>query len=105
MRYFHDLYVGQFSSDNLFDDNGNYIAVKPIFSYLCNCRAENNSGGEKISGEDGTHLNYSFVIYLEKDCENIDTGTLIEVKNGDTVIYSGQAVYFARNRKNCVLWV
>lgn len=91
------------------DQNGDWVVPEPGDLKTVNqeCRAEANSQDNKVSTKDGTKIDFSFMVYLPKDCVEFNYGQKVTIKDNlsNEVIGEADVKRFFRGQMNCRLWV
>lgn len=60
---------------------------------------------KQVRGEDGSWVAVSFIVYCPQGTDQVDQGTMIRVKSGDTVKAEGKALFSFKGRLNTRVWV
>lgn len=69
-------------------------------------RAEVNSAAVKVPGKDGIKVDYSFMVYMDKEATQIPYDAQVTIKNEKAeVIGSGTVKRFARGTMDSRLWI
>lgn len=105
MRYHSKLFYRALSESSV-DGDGNYLPQSADLIFACYCRDESNSSGRKVSNGEGSHIEYSSLIYAPDDCPDLKPADYIEVSdNSGTKRVTGTVLRFSRDRYNCRIWV
>ena len=106
MRYHNKLYYASITGDSSRDESGNFIPKSVDFVFGCYCRDESNSFGRKVSNGEGSHVEYTSLVYAPADCPILNAGDLVEVKDVQGALRtSGTVLRFSKDRYNCRIWL
>ena len=105
-RFPYTLKVFQ-QTESVYDEaTGNFSPGSSEWVEVSKCRDENNSGGQKITTEDGEVYVYGAVIYLPKEAPEVLKGQKIQVVyESGNVRFSGNSTLFKREQLHSRLWV
>lgn len=105
-RFPYTLKVFQ-QTDSVYDEaTGDFSPGSSEWVEVSKCRDENNSGGQKITTEDGEVYVYGAVIYLPKEAPAVLKGQKIQVVDEfGNVRFSGNCTLFKTEQYHSRLWV
>lgn len=86
------------------DSEGNWIPGSSS-TLEKDCRAEINSTNGLIDAADGTQINYDWIVYMPLPGTVIAPGTMVEVKNGDTVLCKDKVKQYSQGQLNQRIWL
>ena len=107
-QYPHYLYVviGGEATQN---DDGDWVSAgEPENRFISVCREETNGRGNELQVGGGLFYKYSSLVYLPKDCANVEAGTMVfvsEIDDGAGVRIKGKVLKFVKEQLHCMLWV
>lgn len=88
------------------EETGDWNAGEPAGELKqLNCRAEMNGNNRTLAMQDGSKLDYSFVIYLPKGTDVIEKDIVVEVMSGAEIIVKAPVKQFFKGQLNCKLYV
>ncbi|WP_231489911.1 hypothetical protein [Pedobacter sp. Leaf170] len=107
VQYPNDLKYSSSSAESVYDqESGTWSAASPgVEQPFIKCRAEMNDKGRLVASNDGTQLEYSYTVYMTKDCPVFNFGQIVEVHNSDGLLIKSSVKKFSRGQLNARLWV
>jgi hypothetical protein len=88
------------------DENGDYVpGTSAGWEKVCKCDIVPNGEAQTIQLEDGTQKEYAYVVYLPKECEDIELGTLVKFEAFGKQSKEHKVLGFHRYQLQCKLWV
>ena len=105
-QYPYSLFLEKRDQSQYDESTGNFSSGSSEWVEVSKCRDENNSGGQKITTEDGEVYVYGAVIYLPKEAPEVLKGQKIQVVDeSGNVRFSGNSTLFKREQLHSRLWV
>lgn len=107
VRRFPYILKAQQQAESIYDEStGNFTESSSEWVEISKCRDESNSGGQRITTEDGEVYVYGAVIYLPKDAPAVLKGQRIQVVDEEgNVRFTGNSTLFKREQLHSRLWV
>ena len=106
MRYHSKLFYRAIGSESTVNETGDFETQVVNLALACYCRDESNSSGRKVTVGDGSHIEYSSLIYAPQDCPILKPGDIVEVQDmNGSVRISGTILRFSQDRYNCRIWL
>jgi len=102
-QYPHQLKVFN-TPDATQDENGNFSNSVPTLMQTVECRAEVNGGG-KFTTVDGEAYSFQFAVFMPLSSPDLAVGGFVQIKSGESELFSGEVKRFSRGQLNCRLWV
>lgn len=84
-----------------YDDDGNLVIIPSTEADVSvSCRAEANSSGRYVTGQDGQRLDFAWLVYLPKSVLEIPTGTNVSISRDGKERAAGAIKRFTINQLN-----
>ena len=92
------------STPSVQDSDGNWT---PGISSIVNrdCRAEPNQTNGFVVAQDGSRIDYSWIVYLPLSADTYQVGTNVEIFNGAELIASDSIKRFSRGQLSMRIWL
>ena len=89
------------------DDNGDYVQGSADYTGEIPCRAVQNGSANNVVFLGGVSKQYSYMIYLNKDCRNFSIGEKVRVfdKVDSTLLFEKEVLSFERGQLDAKIWV
>lgn len=88
------------------DEFGDFVSNGEDWVFLAKCRDETSTSQRKSNVQDGEAYKPDSVIQVEKHCEVVNVGSMIQVRDFEgNVRLEGKCTGFAKNAFNCRIWV
>ena len=89
------------------DEQGDWVIPSPGEVEITDvkCRAQENIKEEKVMGQDGTKLEFAYMVFMPANCPEIVEGATIEIFKDGNSFYKGDVRRFFRGQLNARLWV
>lgn len=85
------------------DENGDWISGEETATTY-DCRAEANTGGQKIAGVDGMVYDYTFAVYMPRTSDIISQGSTYTLTKGNAT-FRGTVKGAINGQFNSRIWV
>jgi len=69
------------------------------------CRAEINGAGRKVTGRDGSSMDYSFVVYLQKTSYTVPFDASYTLNTRDNGQFTGKVLQAHAGQLNTRIWL
>jgi len=84
-----------------YDADGNLIVVPPTETAVyVSCRAEANSRGQYVTGQDGQRIDFAWIVYFPKNVSALPTGMSVTISRDGKERAAGAIKRFTINQLN-----
>jgi hypothetical protein len=105
VQYPHLLYASVVAESTR-DANGDYVPSEAEESEEgLECRAVSSTGNGYITGADGSHIDYSWIVYMPQSTPVLQVGTQVRIERPDDTDVVDTVKRFSRGQMNCRAWL